>query len=273
MPSGRTSTDPDAARRGGQGGQVAGRDVVAEQPGAGGVRVRDEQRPAVRGEVGAELAGQVDREFGLGVRGDVPDQQLLAAAALVQEQQPLVAGDRGERERGQSAAGAVGLLGDRSAVGDADHPDRGVPRVTVLGVGDGQQRLVLGERADPGVLGVGVDDVRGRVGRAVPQPDAGAVVRGRAGGDEPAADLQPGRVPVLDARQGRNRLGAERPVRRPRASRSRPANGSVTQCPNSSPSVSANHHTVSPSGGSVAMCVPARRSVTCRWVSVARSQA
>src|SRR3712207_4697603 len=43
--------------------------------------------------------------------------------------------------------------------------------------------------------------------------------------------------------------------------------------PNSSPSVSANHQIVSPSGLSADASVPLGRSVTCRWVSVSRSQA
>jgi hypothetical protein len=52
-----------------------------------------------------------------------------------------------------------------------------------------------------------------------------------------------------------------------------PANGWVIQTPNSFPSLSANHQMVSPSGLSVAASVPLGRSVTCRWVSVSRSQA
>ena len=44
--------------------------------------------------------------------GDVPDQQLLAAAALVADQQPAVAGQRAELQRVQAAALAVPLLGD-----------------------------------------------------------------------------------------------------------------------------------------------------------------
>jgi hypothetical protein len=43
--------------------------------------------------------------------------------------------------------------------------------------------------------------------------------------------------------------------------------------PNSSPSLSANHQIVSPSGLSVPMSVPLGRSVTWRWTSVSRSQA
>jgi hypothetical protein len=50
-------------------------------------------------------------------------------------------------------------------------------------------------------------------------------------------------------------------------------NGSRTHRPNSSPSVSANHHTNRPSGGSVELYVPFGRSVTWRCESVVRSQA
>jgi hypothetical protein len=85
----------------------------------------------------------------------------------VQEQQPLVARDGGEGERGEAASRTVGLLGDGAPVRGADDPDGRVARVTVLGVGDRQQRLVVGEGADAGVLGVCVHDLCGRVGRLV----------------------------------------------------------------------------------------------------------
>ena len=100
MPSGRTSAEPTQPGGGGSSVQRAGRQVVAVQPGAGRVRVPDQQGPGVGVTVGGQLAGQVERELGLGVGVDVPDQQLLAAAALVQQQQPGVAGDRGEARAG-----------------------------------------------------------------------------------------------------------------------------------------------------------------------------
>ena len=231
VPSGRTSAEPTQPGGGGQVGQPAGREVVAVQPGARRMGVPDQQRPGVRGEVGGELAGQVDRELGLGPRGDVPDQQLLAAAALVQEQQPLVAGDRGERERGQAAPRAVGLLGDRAAVRGADDPDRRVPRVAVLGVGDRQQRLVVGERADAGVLGVGVDDPggarRGRPARSgcrrrwrCRRRPAGGRSPARPG-SRPRRPAGPARHPTAGARWPGGRRTARRPSARTRRRRCR----------------------------------------------------
>lgn len=52
-----------------------------------------------------------------------------------------------------------------------------------------------------------------------------------------------------------------------------PAKGCRIQTPNSSPSVSANHHTHAPSGVSVPSDVPFGRSVTCRCAPVVRSHA
>ena len=52
-----------------------------------------------------------------------------------------------------------------------------------------------------------------------------------------------------------------------------PAKGWLFQTPNSSPSVSANHQMVPPSGLRVAINVPLGRSVTWRCVPVSRSQA
>ncbi len=52
-----------------------------------------------------------------------------------------------------------------------------------------------------------------------------------------------------------------------------PAKGWRTQVPNSSPSVSENHQIHSPSGERVPSVVPLGRSVACRCVPVARSQA
>ena len=93
-------------------------------------------------------------DLGLGVGVDVPDQQLLPAAALVQQQEPGVARHGGEAERGEALAGAVGLLGDRAPVGHPHHPHVGVAGVAVLGVADREQGLVFGEAADARVLGV-----------------------------------------------------------------------------------------------------------------------
>ncbi len=57
-----------------------------------------------------------------------------------------------------------------------------------------------------------------------------------------------------------------RRARRPRRARRRTAGG--CQVPNSSPSVSSNHQTCSPSGDSAPSLVPCGRSVTCRVVPV-----
>ena len=52
-----------------------------------------------------------------------------------------------------------------------------------------------------------------------------------------------------------------------------PEKGWVRHTPNSSPSLSANHQMVSPSGLSVPISVPLGRSVTCRCSPVSRFHA
>ena len=188
----------DAARRHRQLAERAV-EVVAVEPGAGRVRVPDQQERGVGRPVGGHLARQVEVDLGLGVGVDVPDQQLLAAAALVQQQEPGVAGHGGEAERGEGLAGAVGLLGDRAPVGHPHHPDVRVAGVAVLGVADREQGLVLGEAADARVLGVGVDHLGGAVAAA--HPDPGARVGRGARRDDRAPDVEARGVPVLDARE------------------------------------------------------------------------
>ena len=191
---------PDRSRGDGELGQLAAAQVVPVQPGAGGVDVRDQQRVPVGVEVGDQLAGQVDREFGLGVGEHVPDQQLLAPAPLVLQQQPGVAGHRREGQRGQPLARAVGLVGDRGdgpVGGEPHHAHRRVARVAVLGVPDREQRLVLRQRPDVRVLRMRVHDLGpAAVAR---DPDPAAVVGRRPDGDDRPADLQPGGVPVVNA--------------------------------------------------------------------------
>ena len=50
--------------------------------------------------------------------GDVPDQQLLAAAPLVADQQPGVPAQRGERRGVQAAALAGPVLADKTSLTD-----------------------------------------------------------------------------------------------------------------------------------------------------------
>ena len=143
----------------------------------------DQQRRAVGVPAGRHVAGQVEHDLGLGVGGDVPDQQLLPAAPLVPDQQPAVAGQRAELQRVQAAALAVPLLGDDGGlvvgrVGGAQHPQRRVARVAVLGVGDDQQLVVAGQGVDRRGVGVPVDHPRGGAGRR--QPELAAVVGGPA---------------------------------------------------------------------------------------------
>ncbi len=133
-------------------------------------------------------------------RAAAPPGRAARAAAAVG-----VAGPRDEGERGQPAAGPVGLLGDQGAVGHPDHPHRRVPRVAVLGVADRQQRLVLGQRPHPGVLRVGVDGARRTVATA--QPDACCRRRSRC--RRPASSgRSPGRPGSRPARSGSTGSGA-----------------------------------------------------------------
>jgi hypothetical protein len=76
----------DAPGRHRQLGQLAGLEGVAVQPGAGDRGVPDQQELGVGVEVGVDLAGQVEGDLALGVGEHVPQQQFLAAVALVQEQ-------------------------------------------------------------------------------------------------------------------------------------------------------------------------------------------
>jgi hypothetical protein len=69
-----------------------------------------------------DLAGQAQVHLGLRVRDDVPDQQLAAATALVQDQHSRVTEDGREPERVQALAGAVPEVRDGRAVGDPDDP-------------------------------------------------------------------------------------------------------------------------------------------------------
>jgi hypothetical protein len=83
------------------------------------VVVADQQRRPVGVPAGGDVAGQVEDDLGLGAGGDVPHQQLLAAAALVAHQQPPVARQRGELQGVQAQALAVPLAGHHRVVGGA----------------------------------------------------------------------------------------------------------------------------------------------------------
>ena len=190
----------DAARRHGELGELLAPQVVAVQPGAGGVGVPDEQVVAVGCEVGEHLTGQVEADLPLLVAQHVPDQQLLTAVALVQQEQPSVACDRREREGLEPPALPVVQLGDGVTVGDAQDAHGGMAGVAVLGVADREEGLVLRQRADARVLDVAVDHRRRTLAR--PQPDPGAGVGGGAHGGDGASDLEARRVAVLDARDG-----------------------------------------------------------------------
>jgi len=119
----------------------------------------------------------------------------------------------------------------------------------------------VGERGHPAVVLVAVDDLSGAA--ALREEDGGAVVVGDANGRDRPAEREARRV------AGGTPSTAGCGV----ALAGRPANCSRTSCRNSSPSVSANHQMYSPSGEMAALYVPFVRSVTCRWVLVARSQA
>ena len=203
----------DDARRGLQLLQGAGGQVVAVELAAGGVVVPDEQGGAVRVEAGRHVAGQVEHDLGLGVGGDVPDQQLLAAAALVADQQPPVVGQGAELQRVQSAAVAVPLLRDhrRGVLGGAgrpQHAQRGVARVAVLGVRDDQQLVVAGQRVDRGRVRVPVDHPGLAAGRRQPQLAAvvgGPADRRRACGRPPGPPGRPARPRGPPRCRGRRR--------------------------------------------------------------------
>ena len=180
-------------------GQLAGGEVVAVQGGAAGVGVHTSSAVRVRVEVGVHVAGQIDRQLGDRARTGVPDQQLVPAAALVADQQPLVAGHRRERHRVEPLAGTVGELGDHLAVGDADTP-------AAPGIGSHRARNAPAPRwsrratarrrwRPPGA----VHDLR--VPSRIGQVDPGAVVVGEPGHHDVPADLQTGRVPGSDAGQ------------------------------------------------------------------------
>ena len=100
---------------------------------------------------------------------------------------------------------AVVPLAHRDAVGHPQHADRRVARVAVLGVRDGQQRLVARQRADPGVLGVGVEDARVTppVVTALAHRERRPVVGRPADGHRAPAQVEPRRVAGLGARDGR----------------------------------------------------------------------
>ena len=209
-PGGRAADD---ARRGVQLLQRAGAQVVAVQLAAGGVVVADQQRRAVGVEAGRHVAGQVEHDLGLGVGLDVPDQQLLAAAPLVPDQQPPVVGQRTELQGVQAAALAVPLLGDDGrlvlgGVGGAEHPQRRVARVAVLGVRDDEQLVVAGEGVDRRRVGVPVDHPGGAAGGREPQ--LAAVVGRPADRHQRAAHLQPGRDRPARPRGRRRRPGRRR---------------------------------------------------------------
>lgn len=188
----------DPALRGVQRGQLTVGQPVAVERAAALVEVHDQQRVGVGVPGGADLAGQVQGQLGLRVLLDVPDQQLLAAAALVQHEQPRVSGDRRELQRVQALPLAVPLLGDgREPVGGVDADGR-VPGVTVLGVRDREQPFVAGQRGDTGVVLARVEPL----GLAVGVHEQLAAVVGRdADRGEAVPDFEARRVAVVHVGQ------------------------------------------------------------------------
>lgn len=78
----------------------------------------------------------------------------------------------------------------------------------MLGVGDGEQRLVLRQRADAGVLGVPVDLAGVGAGAALVHRQDGPVVGGHPDRGDAAADLQARRVAVAGTGDGGHGVGA-----------------------------------------------------------------
>ncbi len=253
----------DDARRGVQLLQVPGGQLVAVQLGARGGVVPDQQRRTVGVPAGGDVAGQVEHDLGLGAGS----------------RRPRPAAPRGRAARDRPAAAGRRAAGRRRA-----RAGRGPRRPT------SRRRRRAAPAwcrpcAAPAAPGTAGRRARSATSRAARRPgSARRPTRGRGAGRSPAASRP--RAPAT-ARCRRRWTGPpptnRRPTSRPagyagstsgRATASSPpAKGWVCQMPNSSPSVSANHQTVSPSGLSVALTVPLGRSVTCRCVPDCRSQA
>src|SRR5581483_1422828 len=204
--------------------EAARRELVAVQLGATAVIVRDEEALRVGVPIRGDLAGKIDRELLLAISQRVPDDRAGDAAALVDHDEPAVARD-GRPARGlQSLARSVPLLRDGGAVRNAQHPQRAIAAVAVLGVREHDQRLIPREISDARALRVPVeqpvraptvdDEVRARAlvaarpaddREAAAEREAGAVRRRELRGDrlapaagepfaDPAAELVPLRV-------------------------------------------------------------------------------
>src|SRR5690606_24909366 len=196
----------DHPARGLQPGEAPVGQVVAVQLVARLVRVGDQQRGPVRVPGRADLAGQVEDDLLLTADDRVPDEQLVAAAPLVVDQEPRVPLDGGEPGRVHALAGTVPQVGDGGAVGP-DDAQRHVAAVAVLAVADGDQALAAGQRGDVRVLRVVVDDL-GR-GARLAQVDRGAVVGAAPDhGEAGAAQAQARRVRRFEVGDGGDALGA-----------------------------------------------------------------
>ena len=201
VPAGQRTGDDAARRR--QFGQLARAEVETVHRCPRCVGVHHQQRTAVGVEVGVQVAGQIDLQFGRRARPQVPDQQLVPPAPLVPDQQPLVSGHRGEAQGVQAPARGVGQLGQDGAVRHGYRAQGRVAGVAVLGVRQHPDALVDGQPTDPGVLGVAIHQQRrGSVPRQV---HPGAVVIGESRQHHPGADLEAGRITRINAGEGRPR--------------------------------------------------------------------
>ena len=254
----------DGAARGRQLLERAGGEVEPVQAGAAAVLGVHEQRRAVLVPVGGQVAGQVvQRQVDLLAGDRVPQERQRPAGALVHGEQPAVARRRG-RSRARTGRAPRRRTGrrpprpSRAAVEPQD-AQGAVPAVAVLAVLERDQGLVARQRGDVGVLLVRVQHLR-RAGARRADAHGAAVVGGAA---DHGAGAARSRARPARPRAPRARAGSSGP----------PAQGWRIQVPNSSPSVSSNHQTCSPSGGSAPSLVPFGRSVTCRVVPASRSQA
>ena len=178
----------DGARRRRQRLERAGREVEPVQGRAGAVLGVHEQGGAVLVPVGRQVAGQcgeVRIDPGAGRR--VPQKRQWPAGALVQRQQPVVAGHRGEAQDGQPQPFAVPQIG-HDVAGDGEHPQCLVPTVAVLAVLQDDQALVAREPGDVGVLLVAVEHPGPVV---VDEPGGRPAVVGAAGHRQGPTDLEP----------------------------------------------------------------------------------
>ena len=239
MPSGRTVGRADRSpARVGSSVSVAGREVVAVQPGAGRVRVHDQQRAAVRVPVGGRPR-----------RAGRARSSVSVSAATSQ----ISSSSRPRRSCSSSSRWSPGDRGERRA---ASRPLPGPSDFSATSA-------AVGHATAPAAPGAGSRRARsGSIASSVSSSESAPTPASSASRVD---DLRPAPSPRRTARsacrrrwtcrprrpcgRSRGRPGSRRRRCRARAgsgssSAGRPANGSRDPVPNSSPSVSANHQIV-----------------------------